>query len=211
MAEASVDSDLIKQAILKPAPSVLLFRFISAAKHAPQFERELDEAMIRTLQEMDKLEGKTVLLVDVSGSMTYKLAKKTEVSRFEAASGLAILLSSLCNDLRIFTFSNDVTEVPPCRGVALARAIWHSQRNVGTWLGAAVRQVEAKTSYDRLIVITDEQSADQVPNPTGNGYMINVAPYKNGVGYGPWTHIDGFSEQVIGWLKEYEETIRAQP
>ena len=35
--------------------------------------------------------------------------------------------------------------------------------------------------------------------------MINVASYKNGVGYGPWIHIDGFSEAILDWMVAYEE------
>lgn len=59
-------------------------------------------------------------------------------------------------------------------------------------------------SYDRLIVISDEQAHDRVPSPTGKGYMINLASYKNGVGYGKWTHIDGWSEAVIEYIRELE-------
>lgn len=35
--------------------------------------------------------------------------------------------------------------------------------------------------------------------------MINVATMKNGVGYGAWTHIDGWSESVLTFIKYYEE------
>ena len=38
----------------------------------------------------------------------------------------------------------------------------------------------------------------------GKGYVINVASYKNGVGYGKWTHIDGWSELVIEYVSELE-------
>jgi len=34
--------------------------------------------------------------------------------------------------------------------------------------------------------------------------MINVASAKNGVGYGKWTHIDGFSEAVVDYIAELE-------
>jgi 60 kDa SS-A/Ro ribonucleoprotein len=30
--------------------------------------------------------------------------------------------------------------------------------------------------------------------------MINVASYRNGVGAGDWTRVDGFSESVIDWI-----------
>lgn len=39
---------------------------------------------------------------------------------------------------------------------------------------------------------------------TRHAYMINVASFKNGVGYGKWIHIDGFSENVIRFIVENE-------
>ena len=37
--------------------------------------------------------------------------------------------------------------------------------------------------------------------------MINVASNKNGVGYGKWTHIDGFSESMLTFMKEFETNV----
>jgi len=34
--------------------------------------------------------------------------------------------------------------------------------------------------------------------------MINVASACNGVGYGSWVHIDGFSEAVVNFIRELE-------
>ena len=34
--------------------------------------------------------------------------------------------------------------------------------------------------------------------------MVNVASNRNGVGYGKWTHVDGFSESVIRWMHATE-------
>jgi hypothetical protein len=34
--------------------------------------------------------------------------------------------------------------------------------------------------------------------------VINVGSYENGVGYGPWTHIDGFSEAVVQYVQALE-------
>ena len=76
-----------------------------------------------------------------------------------------------------------------------------SQPHGGTLLGKALC---AQRAYDRLIVITDEQAHDQVPAPRGRGYVVNVASYKNGVGYGEWMHIDGWSEAVIEYIRELE-------
>jgi hypothetical protein len=77
-----------------------------------------------------------------------------------------------------------------------------SQQHRGTRLGAALDTVSEP--YDRIVVITDEQSRDRVGSPRGAGYMINVASTRNGVGYGPWTHIDGFSEAAVDYIRELE-------
>jgi hypothetical protein len=54
------------------------------------------------------------------------------------------------------------------------------------------------------VVITDEQSHDRVKAPSGRSYVINVASNRNGVGYGEWTHIDGWSEAVVDYIAELE-------
>jgi hypothetical protein len=87
--------------------------------------------------------------------------------------------------------------------MALADAIRAATRMGGTQLGAAVSNV-TKLPHDRLIVVTDEQSADRVPEPKGVGYMINVASNRNGVGYGKWLHIDGWSDAVVRFIAEHE-------
>ena len=37
----------------------------------------------------------------------------------------------------------------------------------------------------------------------------NAASNRNGVGYGEWTHIDGWSEAVIDYIAELESAARA--
>jgi hypothetical protein len=202
MNEAGVDHALIKDGILTGDHSrVLPFRFIAAARHAPMFEPQLDTAMVSAMADAEKLKGKTVLLVDVSGSMDSQISAKSDLKRCDAAAGLAILLAGICDDVRIFIFGTTVREVPARKGMALRDLV--AARNEGTFLGLAIGVV-GQMDYDRLVVITDEQSHDRVPGPKGRGYMLNVASARNGVGYGPWVHIDGFSEACVAFIREYE-------
>ncbi len=205
MQEAKVDGRLVREALagLK-TDRVLPFRFIAAARYAPQWEEELEQAMLKSVAGQRKLAGKTVLLVDVSGSMTAPLSNRSEMLRTDAAYGLAILLREICEDVAIYSFSDAAVRVPGRRGFALRDAINSSQVHGGTYLGRALDSV--RDNYDRVIVITDEQSYDTVPSPKGRGYMINVASYKNGVGYGQWTHIDGWSEAVVEYIRELEHS-----
>lgn len=227
MQEARVSEDTIFKALDSvKTDRVLPFRFIAAARYAPQWEDKIEPAMLKCVESHEKLKGHTVLLIDVSGSMDAVLSSKSDMSRLDAANGLAILLREICEKVSIYSFSMKLCQIAPRRGFALRDAINTSQKHDGTPLGLAVRCIYGEGKFntmqfgyhgnhpvdyvgqslrpDRLIVITDEQSADSVPNPIGEGYMINVASNRNGIGYGAWKHIDGFSEAVIDWVREYE-------
>ena len=203
MDQSGVDEALVTEAIIarRGAERVLPFRYVAAARAAPRFEPWLDQALAETILEQPIMPGRTIVLVDVSGSMDAPLSMKSDLKRVDAAATLAAIIPG---DVRIFTFSNAVVEVPARRGMAGGDAIQRSQPHGGTELGKAVAKVNG-IAHDRLIVITDEQSRDPVPDPVaGNAYMINVASAKNGVGYGAWTHIDGFSENVLRYIRENE-------
>jgi hypothetical protein len=158
--------------------------------------------MFRSVKGREKLDGHTVLLVDVSGSMVAPLSGRSERLRTDAAYGLTVLLREIADKVSVYTFSNELKRVPARRGFALRDALDQSQPRGGTKLGEALSRIDER--YDRIIVITDEQSHDRVPAPKGKGYVVNVASYRNGVGHGPWTHIDGWSESVVEYIRELE-------
>jgi 60 kDa SS-A/Ro ribonucleoprotein len=210
MREAGVDESLVLNALSTMSTArVLPFRFLAAARYAPQWEEALEQVMLKSVAEQAKLAGrtfagKTIVLVDVSGSMTAPLSRRSEMQRTDAAYGLAVLVREIAEKVAVYSFSDRVVEVPARRGFALRDAIDASQPHNGTLLGNAVEWLNKSERYDRLIVITDEQAHDQVPSPKGKGYVINVASFKNGVGYGKWTHIDGWSESVVEYIRAME-------
>jgi 60 kDa SS-A/Ro ribonucleoprotein len=203
MKAADVDEQQVVEALdTMRTDRVLPFRFLAAARHAPQWEEALERAMFRALEGAARLPGHTVILVDVSGSMVAPLSRKSEMLRTDAAYGLAVLLREIAEKASVCTFSNRTVLIPPRRGFALRDAMEASQPHQGTYLGAAIDSVEGP--YDSIIVITDEQSHDRIARPRGRGYVINVASARNGVGYGQWAHIDGFSEAVIDYIRQLE-------
>lgn len=206
MIEAKVPEDEIRSALSRmTAERVLPFRFITAAKYAPRMEDALESAMFRCLAKIEPMAGKTALLIDHSASMGAPISQKSEITRFQSAAALAMVMREVCERVRVFTFSDRTVEVPPRRGFALRQAIEAVVNPVGTLLGAAVRNVYRDyPECNRIIVITDEQSADRPTDPQGHGYIINVAGYQNGIGYGPWVTIDGWSEAVLDYIKENE-------
>lgn len=209
MQESGVSDALIRKGLTEmKADRVLPFRFISAAKYASKFEPELELAMFKCLAGQPAITGNTALLIDHSGSMRDRVSHKSDISRFDAAAALAMILRERCVGVcRVFTFAEDCIEVAPRRGFALIDEVKRVINPVGTKLGKAVKKVYADfPECERIIVITDEQSGDRPGKPKGTGYIINVAAYQNGIGYGDWLTISGWSEAILDYIQMYEET-----
>ena len=208
--ESGVQETLVFGALQKmKTERILPFRFISAAKYAPQWEAQIEQAMFKCLANADKLQGKTALVVDGSGSMFgTPISNKSELDRFDAAAALAILLREICEQVNIIVFSNDAFFVPARRGFALRDIIHKNAQQGGTNIQNGIDETNQSGLYDRIIVITDEQSHQRISAPPCNakGYFVNVASNQNGVGYDQWVHIDGWSEAIIDYIREYEKT-----
>lgn len=209
MVEAGCNEDMISDAILqrKGAQWVFPHRYVAAARACPRLEPVLDAALKVTIDEQKSLSGRTIVLVDVSGSMDMALSAKSDLTRMDAACTLASIINA--ESLRTFSFSARTVEVPPRRGMAGVDALRRSQGHSSTNLTEAIKLINTMP-HERLIVITDEQatSSQGVPDPVCQyPYMINVASYRNGIGYGPWIHIDGFSESVIRFIYEIEQEL----
>lgn len=211
MEQAGVDRDLVIDAIKarKGADLVFPFRYVAAARAAPSYANAVDKALIDAVSGGLKLKGKTIVVVDTSGSMYgAKVSANSDIDRVTAAATLASVING--DDVRVLAFGTTVQELPHRFGLAGVEAI------VATSLGGTntrkaldrANGINHKGDYDRLILITDEQShtAYSKVSKFKHKYVINVANYKNGIGYGDgWVHIDGFSEAVIKYIFAYEE------
>lgn len=222
---AGVSEKLVRQA-LKEMDSkwVLPFRFLSATQHAPKYEPEIEQAMLKCLEGKPKLKGKTLVIIDVSGSMyNTKVSEKSEMDRAKAACSVAVLARELCENPVIYaTAGSDSTRthktqlVPSRRGFGLSDAIYQLCRPLGgggIFLEQVMSYVKSKEhEADRIIVITDEQDCSGNQDAPAradafgkHNYIINVNTYKHGIGYGKWTHINGWSEAVLDYIRISEE------
>ena len=212
MVESGVDQSAIRAyGKSVDVSKVLPFRFIAAARVVPQFEDMLEEMMFRATAGMSKIKGRTVLLVDVSGSMFgAKISAKSDLDRFDAAAALAVLCREVCEEVHIFSFSGFAVHVPPRRGFALVDAIRNSQQHGGTDLRKALGGVNAAVAsgFDRCIVFTDEQSSTSPGKMRSDkNYILNVAAYENGINHDEWLTISGFSEACLDYIQMYENSV----
>ncbi|MEN6550151.1 MAG: TROVE domain-containing protein [Armatimonadia bacterium] len=232
MREAGVDRDLVA-AYSKTVnvERVLPFRFVAAAQHCPDWTDILEPLMFRCLEGRRKLPGKTILVVDTSGSMygCGNISRHSEMTRVHAAGALAALAREVCERPVIYATAGDdwkrvhATKILPSsyRGFALIDLIAGGKLaedigGGGIFLTQCLDFIyEREKTADRIIVLTDEQDCQRSPgsklapdqaNAFGErNYLINVSVEQNGIAYQPrWMHIDGWSEAVIDYIIESE-------
>ena len=194
---------------------ILPFQFFTAARIAPWAKNVLEPLMFKALEAQPRLPGLSVLLMDVSGSMSGRLSAKGEATRLDAAAGLMVMAREVCERVELYTFSDRLAKLDPrskLRGFALGEACINSQPHSGTDLAGALRQlVGLRYEHDggapeRIMVITDEQSQTGIKGtgPFKRGYVMNVASYERGVATGDWVTITGWSPAVLNYVAHAE-------
>jgi len=211
-----VDPKLIRERLDKGVARALPFRFIAAARHAPKLGDAIERAMLKGLQQNVALSGRTLLVIDVSGSMQAKRSQESELSRIDTACGVAILAREVCEQ---------VPQEMTVRGSTQPRKSARRREGAGEgarrWWNLFVQRLDFINEheagpFDRVIVFTDEQDCDLKLKPAlakklgRYNYVVNVAPYPYGISYGNgWTHIDGWSERVGDYMAAVEAEAAA--
>lgn len=184
------------------------FRFLSAFQNTNSlhFQAALEEALNHSVQNIPELTGRTLILVDTSGSMSAGVSNHSNMSR----AGLAALFGAiLANrnagkvDLVMFADYSKSIDVP--RGGSVLKIVEDINRKNGQ-VGHGTRTADAITSnfkkgvHNRVIIFTDMQSfatgrsygyssyggyygghqnlGDLVP-PEVHMYSFDLAGYKN--------------------------------
>lgn len=224
MDQAGVPIEVVSEyAATAKVDRIIPFQFISAAKASPRFEAIVEHMMFRCLADQPKLAGKTILVVDTSGSMSSQLSIKSQMSRMDVAASLAILARELCDNPVIYCTAGDdykrihaTVNVPARRGFALSdyckyENIYKQIGGGGIFLTQCLESIKEKEkTADRIIVLTDEQDCDTKLNPDKadafgtHNYIINLASYQNGISYSKFTHISGWSEKVLDYIRVSE-------
>lgn len=226
MREASVDKKVIKYGFETLKSSMLTpMNFLQAAKINPEFSRDIEDAMITSYSHLSKLPGRTLLILDTSGSMDITVSLKSRITRYDTACAMAILAANQCEDFDlVITAGNDSalqhsSEIIkyPSKGFNLIDQINTARKDVGCG-GIFTRQCLEwckkefpTTEFDRIIVFSDSQDCDyfnkKAPKPFGKrNYICDISAEKKGVNYkGVWNaEISGFSENFLTFIAAYE-------
>jgi hypothetical protein len=167
------------------------FRYLSAYQHAPslRWAYPLEQALGHSLANVPALPGRTLVLVDRSGSMFYsKLSDRSSLRYADAAAifGTALALRAANADLVEFGSTSKPVEFR--KGESVLKIIGRFGDLGGTDTTEAVRRHYRK--HDRVLIVTDEQATyshygdptRQVPDDVPV-YTWNLAGYR--AGHGP--------------------------
>lgn len=182
----------------------LPLRFYSAFKNVNnvRWHYPLEQALNLSLKNITELSGKTLILVDISGSMWSPLSTKSQLDRYEAAELFGAAIALRCENPTLIAYGSTWHEVKVPRGGSVMSLVQNFPPSLGgtyTW-GAAQATYD---KHDRVIVLTDEQSHDSwrsLPGFKGNTYIWNLAGYRMGTapGYNGIYTFGGLSDASFG-------------
>ena len=157
---------------------VLPFRFVAAAKACPELRLLMQAMMLKSIQSKEKLPGRSVLIIDTSGSMGAAISYKSDMTRIQAAGAMAAIAKEMCEDVVIYATAgsdgarkhatvliSDETVGKSLRGMELVDYLGSRElaRKIGvggiffTQVMQFVAEAERGKQVDRVIVFTDEQ------------------------------------------------------
>jgi len=234
MQDAGVPRSVIEEGLKKLNGTMLLpLDFLKAMRMSNGFDREIEDAMLRTYEDLPKLPGKTLFIVDVSGSMGSITSSGSAFSRLDQAASMAMLAANQCEDFELVCTAGsdgDLREEQiridyPSKGFNLFKEIQKSRDKVGgggiftyQCLEKLRKELGNKIhDYARIIVFSDSQdidvsswsspNRDKKPRPFGKyNYICDVSCHTHGIAYnGVWTaEISGWSEHFLTYIAAYE-------
>ncbi|MET7571533.1 TROVE domain-containing protein [Streptomyces sp. NPDC005492] len=167
------------------------FRYLAAYRHAPslRWSYPLERALGHSLANVPALPGRTLVLVDRSGSMFYaRLSDRSELNRADAAAIFGAALALRAADADLVEFGTTSRRLDFGARDSVLKTLGRFGDLGGTDTTSAVRA--HYRGQDRVLIITDEQAAysrhgdptEQVPAHVPV-YTWNLAGYR--VGHGP--------------------------
>ncbi|MEU7580709.1 TROVE domain-containing protein [Streptomyces sp. NPDC041068] len=166
------------------------FRYLAAYQHAPslRWSYPLERALGHSLANVPSLPGRTLILVDRSGSMWSPLSDRSQLNRADAAAIFGTALAMRAADADLVQFGSSSARVKFRRGESVLKVLDRFGDLGGTNTTEAVRRFYKK--HDRVLIVTDEQAThnyygdptEQVPAQVPV-YTWNLAGYR--AGHGP--------------------------
>jgi hypothetical protein len=139
------------------------FRFFSAYKFAPSVEwaKTLETALELSCQNIPELSGRSLILIDISGSMQAPMSNRGQVMRYEVGALFAAATAKKCEKVDVGLFANEPI-AHPVKGSVLRYVESVNQKigvvGYGTNIHGSLAQMY--NGHDRVIIFSDEAAHD---------------------------------------------------
>ena len=205
--EAKVSADVAAQVSIKLSdPGQVArskqfpFRFLAAYRAAPslRWASALSAALDMSLGNIPALGGKTLVLVDTSGSMAHAFSEHSEMKRWDAAALFGIALGLAGNQVDVWSYSDKWKQFHLRKGADTLGELkrWGDDGyNIGSGTNTfGALKATITPEHNRVIILTDEQhnwssgvdyygrhpSMDQIVGPNRHVFSFNLAGYAHG-------------------------------
>lgn len=199
----------------------LPFRFLSAYKEvrgmgSSRLFDALEDAVEASVENLPKLPGRTVIAVDVSGSMGCTISAKSSVHCYEIAVMLGLIASKICDDSIFYTFNNSIGKHPTSKRAGVLNAACNFRCGGGTYMELPFMQmIKDNVQADRVIILSDNECnsywrtpvqalADKYRKGTGNDIWVHAVDLQ---GYGTQQFHGAKTNIITGWSEKVLEFI----
>ncbi|KIR65840.1 TROVE domain-containing protein [Micromonospora haikouensis] len=168
---------------------VLPMRFLSAYNAAPslRWAYPLERALQQALANVPALDGRTLILIDTSGSMNSTFSRDGTLRCWDAATVFGLALAARARDATVVSFSHASRVFPAVAGESVLAAV-RRFREGGYFYGGGTQTEQAirrhYAGHDRVVVLTDEQAHWHAAPDVAHAVPAHVPTYTwNLVGY----------------------------
>lgn len=191
---------------------LLPFRFFSAYQElhmagmaSTKIVRALDVAMRNACENVDPLPGRTAVLIDVSGSMDYRVSNKSVTTCANIAAVLGAMAGHISDDAFVVCFNSDAKAIPMTGVSILSDMSMVPRASGGTNMAAGFKVlIQSGFDADRVIVLSDNEVNGGGWFSRDNKRVIQayLDEYRKKVGHDVWCHaidLQGYgTTQFIG-------------
>lgn len=166
----------------------LPLRFYSAFKNTNTltYATALERGLELSLRHVPSFGGRTLVLVDVSGSMAAPMSNRSQAQRWEIAALFGAAVASRSDAVDLVAFQSQAFPIKAKRGESVLRLIERFKPHVGGGTETFQALRSHYKDHDRVVILTDEQafydpasqlSAEDIKAPI---YTFNLAGYEAG-------------------------------
>ena len=213
------DTDRVKKSKQLP------FRYLSAYKAVSDIAGSkvfdvLENALEISVENMPKLQGTTVIAVDVSGSMSCRISAKSGICYYEIALLLGLVSNKICENSLFYTFNHEIHKFDFSSKTPILETLKNIDCGGGTDMYLPFKEMlDKKIKADRIIILSDnecnsinwyskksvQQMADEYRKQSGQNlwvHAIDLAGYGTQQFHGDRTNIiAGWSEKVLDFIQ----------